>query len=62
MELDLLWQLFVFCVVGGLLYYLVLQLPLPPPFKVIAQVLAILIAIVVLLNLVGWWPGPHWRR
>ncbi len=61
MELDLLWQLLVFCVVGGLLYYLVLQLPLPPPFNVIARVLFILIAIVVLLNLVGWWPG-HWRH
>jgi hypothetical protein len=56
-------QLLVFVIVAGLIWYLVMLLPLPAPFRTIAQVIMILIAISFLLSLVGWWPGGplHWR-
>lgn len=45
------------CIVLGLLYYLVTLLPLPPPFKTIALVVVILIAIIwVMENLGGLGP------
>lgn len=45
--------LLIFVVVAGLLYWLVLQLPLPAPFDTIARVIMILIAIVILLDMAG---------
>lgn len=45
--------LLIFVIVAGLLYWLVLQLPLPPPFDMIVRVVMILIAIVVLLDMAG---------
>lgn len=45
--------LLIFVIVAGLLYWLVLQLPLPPPFDMIVRVVMILIAIVVLLGMAG---------
>ena len=57
---DILISLIIFCVVGGLIYYLVMLLPLPAPFKTIIQVAFILIAIIILLSyLGGYLPGPH---
>lgn len=54
-------SLLVTVIVIGLLYYCVTLLPLPEPFKRIAIVIFILIAIVWLLGFVGvWGPQPYW--
>lgn len=50
-------QLLVVIIVLGLLYWLVMQLPLPEPFRRIAQVIVVVILIIWLLNLVGLLPG-----
>jgi len=51
-------QLLVVVIVLGLLWWLVaMVLPLPAPFKMVAQVIVVLIAIVWLLSLVGLWPA-----
>lgn len=55
--IDVLVTLIVFCIVGGLLYYLVTLLPLPAPFGLIIQVAVILILILVLLNVTGFLGG-----
>lgn len=46
-------SILIFCIVLGLLYYLVTLLPLPDPFKTIALVVVILIAIIWLLDSFG---------
>lgn len=46
-------ELLIVVIVIGLVYWLVLQLPLPPPFKMIAQVIVVLVAIFWLLSLIG---------
>jgi len=57
--IELLISLIIFCIIGGLLYYLVMLLPLPAPFKTIAQVGFILIAILVVLSyFTGYLPAP----
>jgi hypothetical protein len=43
-------SLLILIIVMGLLYYLVMLLPLPAPFKTIAQVVVILICIVWLIG------------
>jgi hypothetical protein len=54
-------SLLVTVIVIGLLYYCVTLLPLPEPFKRIAVVIFILIAIIWLLGFVGvWGPQPYW--
>ena len=55
--MPFLFQLIVLLVVLGLVYWLLMSLPLPPPFKIVIQVVVTLIAIGWLLSLVGWWPG-----
>jgi hypothetical protein len=45
----------------GLIYYLITLLPVAQPFKNIALVIVIVIAIVYLLGFVGFGGGPHWR-
>lgn len=58
--IDVLISLIIFCIIGGLLYYLVMLLPLPDPFKRIAQVGFILIAILVVLSyFTGYIPMHH---
>lgn len=49
-------QLFVVVLVLGLVYWLVMLLPVPQPFKAILQAVAILIMIVWLLSVVGMLP------
>jgi len=49
-------QLLIIVIVLGLLYWLVTLLPLPAPFKNIALVIVILIAIVWLLSVAGMLP------
>jgi hypothetical protein len=52
-------SLLIMCLVLGLLYYLIQMLPLPPPFKQIALVVIIIIAIIWLLeNFGGGFLGP----
>jgi len=50
-------SLLVTIIVLGLLYYIVTLLPLPQPFKQIALVIFILIAVVWLLSYI---PGVPW--
>ena len=52
-------SLLVAVVVLGLLLYVVGLLPLPAPFKMIANVIVILIAILYLLGLLGIGPGVN---
>jgi hypothetical protein len=55
-------QLLVTVIVLGLLFYCVQLLPLPEPFKKIATVIFILIAIIWLIGFAGYLgPGPYWR-
>ncbi len=54
-------QLLVVVLVLGLIYYLIVSLPLPPPFKLVAQVIVTIIAIIWLLGLVGLLPASSWR-
>ena len=54
-------SLLIAVVVLGLLIYVVGLLPLPAPFKTIAYVLVILIAILYLLGLLGIGPGVNLR-
>lgn len=59
--MELLIQLVVFLVIGGLIYYLVTLLPLPEPIKTIVMVLMVLILIIFLLNAMGTFGGFAWR-
>jgi hypothetical protein len=62
--IDLLIQVVILCVVGGLVYYLILQLPLPPPFQLIIKVAVILILILLVLSIFysGGFPHLTYRR
>ena len=58
--IDLLITVIVVGLVLYLVYWLLLQIPLPPPFRVVANVVLALIAIIFLLGLLtgnGW--GIH---
>ena len=50
--IELLITLIVFCIVAGLLYWLVSMLPLPEPFPMIIRVCVILIFVLLLLGVV----------
>lgn len=50
--IELLITIIIFCVVAGLLWWLVSMLPLPAPFPMVIQVCVILIFILLLLGLV----------
>jgi hypothetical protein len=54
-------SLLIAVVILGLLFYVVSLLPLPAPFKTIAQVIVIIIAILYLLGLLGYGPGVNLR-
>ena len=55
-------SLLIAVVVLGLLFYVVGLLPLPTPFKTIAKVIVIVIAIIYLLGLLGYGPGVRLRH
>lgn len=60
--MDLLVTIIVFAIIAGLVYWLVLQLPLPEPFAMIVRVAVILICILLLLGMVTGGVGlPHFR-
>lgn len=48
--IDLLITVIVFCIVGGLLWWLVTMLPLPEPFPTVIRVCVVLILILILLG------------
>ncbi len=52
-------SILVAVIVIGLLMYVVGLLPLPAPFKTIAHVIVVLIAILYLLGLLGVGPGVN---
>ena len=56
-----LMSLLVDVIVLGLLVWVVGMLPLPAPFKTIAHVIVIIIAVVYLLGLLGYGPGVNLR-
>lgn len=58
--INVLISIIIICIVLGLLYWLVMMLPIPAPFKNIVNVAFILIAILVVLSYFGGYlPGPH---
>jgi len=60
--LSILITVIVLGLVFYLLYWMLGQIPLPEPFKVVALVLLGLFAVIVLLSLLfGWAPFPHLR-
>jgi hypothetical protein len=64
--LSVLIQIVVICIVCGLLYWVLLQLPLPDPFGRIAQVcilvIGVLLVVLALLGLIGVGPGIQGLR
>ena len=56
-----LMSLLVAVIVLGLLVWVVGMLPLPAPFKTIANVIVVIIAVVYLLGLLGYGPGVNLR-
>lgn len=48
--IDLLVTVIVFCIVGGLLWWLVSMLPLPEPFPTVIRVCVVLILILLVLG------------
>ncbi len=55
-------SLLIAVVVLGLLFYVVGLLPLPAPFKTIAYVIVVLIAMLYLLGVLGIGPGVDLAR
>lgn len=61
--IEVLLTILVWCIVLGLLYWIVQLVPLPPPFKNVALVVVLLIGLVTLLGFVfGWFPSMHYGR
>lgn len=61
--ISLLITIIIFCIIAGLIYYLLQLLPLPQPFKNIVMIAFILICILVLLSwLFGGVEFPAIRR
>lgn len=58
--ITVLIELLVLCAIVGIVYWLVMTvIPMPPPIRIVAQVVVAIFAIVLLLGLIGWMPG--WR-
>ena len=54
-------SLLIFCIVAGLIYYLLTLLPIPDPFKKAVLVIFIVICILWLVSYAGvFGPGPYW--
>ena len=58
--MDLLISLLIFCIVFGLIYWIVTLIPLPDPFKTIAMVILLLIGVLVLIGYLLPLTGGHW--
>lgn len=58
--INALFSLIIFAIVAGLLYWLVLQLPIPEPFLTMVKIGVVLICILVLVGvLTGGVPLPY---
>lgn len=61
--IGFLMDVIILCIVGGLLYWIVSLLPLPPPFKQIAMVAMVLILLLWVLSMffggAGYAPHHH---
>lgn len=57
--MGILINLLIFVVILGLVYWVISIVPLPPPFRLVVQVIFAIIAIIMLLGFVGWVPGYH---
>lgn len=55
--LTLLVNLLILCLVIGIVWWISTLIPMPPPIRVVANVVIALIALILLLGLVGWVPG-----
>lgn len=51
--------LLIYIVILGLGLYLIEQIPMAPPFKLVARIVAVLILIMLLLSMAGFGPWPH---
>jgi hypothetical protein len=64
--ISVLIYIVVICIICGLLYWVVLQLPLPDPFGRIASVcilvIGVLLVVIALLGLIGVGPGLQGLR
>ena len=61
--IDLLIQLIVVMLLGGLVYYLIMMLELPAPFNKIIQVAVILICILIVLSMfTGFLDFSHYHN
>lgn len=50
--IELLFTIIVFCIVAGLLFWLVTMLPLPEPFPAVIRVCVVVMLILILLGAV----------
>ncbi len=48
--IEVLFSIIIFALIGGVLYWLVLQLPLPEPFATILRIAVVLICIILFLG------------
>lgn len=51
--MNLLITLLVYAVILGLIYWLIMRLPLPAPFGLIVQIVFVILVIVILYNFVA---------
>jgi len=57
--IGLLIDLLIICVVIALGWWILTQIPLPPPMNWLARVVFGLILLIVLLSMLGGYGGPH---
>jgi hypothetical protein len=60
--MDLLIQLLILVAIGGIIYWVLTQIPLPPPFKIVIYVIFALVAIALLMDLGGFGGDFHLHR
>lgn len=59
--MDLLIQLLVLVAIGGIIYWVILQIPMPEPFRIVIYVIFALVAITLLAD-IGGIGGFHLHR
>ena len=58
--ISILVTLLLFIIAFGLVYWIVTLIPLPQPFKSVALVVLLVIALICVLGMFGLYPGGHW--
>lgn len=51
--MSVLFTLLIYLCILGIIWWAITQIPLPPPFKVVANVVLAIVAILMLLSLAG---------